>query len=88
MSRNPREILECRDYMLPPEFPIAVLSGDIWEISDIRFPTLHFHTHLEIGMCHSDSGILEFRDAKYPFTAGDVTLISPYIPHHLFQSGH
>ncbi len=86
MPRKPREILECRDYMLPPEFPIVVLSGDIWKISDIRFPTLHFHTHLEIGMCHSDSGTLEFRDAKYPFKAGDVTLISPGIPHTTYSS--
>ncbi len=86
MPRRPREILECRDYMLAPEFPIVVLSGDVWRISDCRSPTLHFHTHMEIGVCHSDSGILEFRDAQYPFRAGDVTLISPNIPHTTYSS--
>lgn len=86
MPRKPREILECRDYMLPPDFPIVVLTGDVWKISDVRAPHLHFHTHMEIGLCHSDSGTLEFRDTKYPFKAGDVTLISKGIPHTTYSS--
>ncbi len=86
MPRKPREILECRDYDMPAEFPIIALTGDVWRISDIRFPSLHFHNHMEIGICHSDSGFIEFRDTRYPFRAGDVTLISPGIPHTTYSS--
>jgi len=77
--------MECRDYMLPPEFPIVVVAGDAWQISDIRSPNLHFHNAVEIGLCHSDSGTLEFQDARLPFKAGDVTLISRGIPHTTYS---
>ena len=75
MPRRPREIIECRDYALPPDFPIIVLTGDVWHISDIRAHFLHFHNHLEIGVCHSGSGVLGFQDGDRPFRAGDVTAI-------------
>ena len=86
MSRRPRTVIECRDYALPPEFPLIVLTGDMWRISDIRSPVLHFHNNAEIGVCHSDSGILEFQDASYPFKAGDVTFIAGGVPHTTYSS--
>lgn len=86
MSRRPRMIIECRDYALPPDFPIFALSGDDWRISDIRAPTLHFHNSIEIGICHSDSGTLEFQDVRYPFKAGDVTLIASGTPHTTYST--
>ena len=58
MPRPPREVMECRDYVLPPEFPVTVLTGEEWRISDKRSPVLHFHTHMEIGICHTDRGVL------------------------------
>lgn len=85
MSRRPREIMECRDYILPPEFPIVVLSEDIWRISDVRSSRFHFHNTLEVGLCHSDSGTLEFLDTRFPFKAGDVTVISKSIPHTTYS---
>lgn len=75
MPRRVREIIECRDYALPPDFPILVLTGDTWRISDVRASVFHFHNHLEIGLCRSGSGILGFQDGDRPFRAGDVTAI-------------
>lgn len=86
MSRRPRTIIECRDYVLPPDFPVLALSGEDWRISDVRAPVLHFHNSLEIGVCHSDSGILEFQDTKCRFKAGDVTLIASGMPHTTYSS--
>lgn len=86
MPRHPRKVIEYHNYALPPEFPIAFLTGDTCRISDIRPPALHFHSYLEIGLCHSDSGILEFLDAGYPFKAGDVTLVSRSVPHTAYSS--
>lgn len=86
MSRRPRTVIECRDYVLPPEFPIIALAGEEWRISDVRAPVLHFHNSLEIGICHSDSGTLEFQDTKHPFKAGDVTLIASGTPHTTYSA--
>lgn len=86
MPRRPREILEYRNHTLPPEFPILVLTGDEWRISDVRVPALHFHNCLEIGLCHSDSGVLEFQDTSYHFKAGDLTLIGSEMPHTTYSS--
>ena len=73
--------MECRDYLLPPEFPVVVLTGEEWRLSDQRSPVLHFHNHMEIGICHTDSGVMGFRDGDRPFRAGDVTLIAAGTPH-------
>ena len=55
MSRRPREALECRDYAMPPDFPIVALTGEDWYISDVPAKTMHFHNSVEIGTCHSGS---------------------------------
>ncbi len=86
MARNPRPAIECRDYDLPPDLPIRAITGEDWRISDIRSDVLHFHNCLEIGLCHSDSGFLEFSDARCPFGAGDVTLIASGTPHTTYSA--
>ncbi len=86
MPRHPRRIIERRDYALSPDFPVLVLTGDRWHISDVRSPVLHFHNCIEIGLCHSDSGVLEFQDENLHFKAGDVTMISGGIPHTTYSS--
>ena len=42
MSRPPRTVIEYRNYELPADFPIQMLSGENWRISDVRaaFPQL------------------------------------------------
>ena len=51
MSRPPRTVIEYRNYELPADFPIQMLSGENWRISDVPSGVLHFHNCLEIGLC-------------------------------------
>ncbi len=51
---KPRHIVtEYRNYYLPVDFPLLLLTGEHWKISDIPSSRLHFHNCLEIGVCHS-----------------------------------
>lgn len=86
MPRKKKPVIEYRHYSLPINFPILLLSGERWKISDIKSEHLHFHNHLEIGICHSDSGIMEIKGESVPFKAGDVTFIPRYLPHTTYSS--
>ena len=86
MARKKSAVTEYRNYYLPMQFPVLLLSGDYWKISDIRSNRLHFHNCLEIGICHSDSGILEICGQHLPFQAGDVTIIPKNVPHTTYSS--
>ena len=81
MARPKRMILEYRNYELPPDFPILVLTGDRWHISPVPGKHLHIHNCLEIGLCHSSGGTMVFGDQQVHFTAGDVTCIARNVPH-------
>lgn len=84
---KPKHIpIEYRNYALPPYFPIILLSGDAWRISDVRHVEQHFHNCLEIGLCETDSGTMEFSGAPRPFKAGDVTFVASDIPHTTYSS--
>ena len=86
MSKPKNTITEFRSYHLPVEFPALVLTGEHWLISDRPAPHLHFHNCLEIGFCHSGSGILKVGDRELPFSAGDLTCISQRFPHTTWSS--
>lgn len=81
MGRKPKKVVEFRVYDLPIHFPVLALDGEQWQISDILSDRLHFHNCLEIGICHSDSGILVFEDETISFRAGDVTCIPRHMLH-------
>lgn len=81
MPRHPRAVIEYRNYELPAQFPIQLLTGEHWRISDIPAGVLHFHNCLEIGLCESDSGILAFQGEERAFHAGDVAVIAGDVPH-------
>ena len=81
MARPRRMILEYRNYELPPDFPILVLTGDRWHISPVPGKHLHIHNCLEIGLCHSSGGTMVFGDQRIHFSAGDVTCIARNVPH-------
>ena len=88
MSKPKARVSEFRNYYLPCDFPVLLLSGDHWKISNIPSKRLHFHNCLEIGICHSDSGFMEFigdNDPR-PFQAGDVTCIPRNIPHTTYSA--
>lgn len=86
MSRHKKTIIEYRHYSLALQFPVLLLSGERWRISDIKSGRLHFHNCLEIGICHSDSGIMEFENNKIPFQEGDVTCVPRHLPHTTYSS--
>ncbi len=86
MPRPGKTVIEYRNYELPPDFPILLLSGERWHISDVRSGRLHFHNCLEVGVCHSDSGNIEFFGAPCPFRAGDVTCIARNVPHTTYSA--
>lgn len=86
MSKTVNAITEYRNYYLPPHFPVLLLTGDHWRISDIPSDRLHFHNCLEIGICHSDSGFMEFYGERYPFHEGDITIIPRNVPHTTYSS--
>lgn len=86
MARRPRQVIEYRLYELPLDFPVLLLDGDIWHISDVKSDRLHFHNCLEIGLCHSDGGTLILRDEPVSFRAGDVTFIPRHVPHTTYSS--
>lgn len=86
MSKPKKEITEFRSYYLPVEFPILLLTGDHWWISDKPSDHLHFHNCLEIGLCHEGSGILQIRKQSFPFRRNDITFIARNIPHTTYST--
>ncbi len=86
MAKSKSIVTEYRNYYLPMHFPVLLLSGDYWKISDTPSGRLHFHNCLEIGICHSDSGTMEFYGEPLHFQAGDVTVIPRNVPHTTYSS--
>lgn len=85
LPKQKNRIIEFRNYSLQPNFPILLLSGDEWHISDIPATRLHFHNCLEIGLCEDGSGSIEFMDKILPFQAGDTTLIASDVIHTTYS---
>ncbi len=86
MSKRKKTFIEYRHYSLPINFPVLLLSGNRWRISEIKSGRLHFHNCLEIGVCYSDSGIMEFEDLSVPFREGDITCVPRHLPHTTYSS--
>jgi len=86
MRKTQKRVIEYRVYDLPEPFPIIFIGGKQWHISDVRSNRLHFHNCLEVGICHTDSGIIEFENNPQPFRAGDVTVVSRNILHTTYSS--
>lgn len=86
MSKPINTITEYRNYYLPPHFPILLLTGEHWKISDVPSERLHFHNCLEIGICHSDGGYIDLYGERFPFQAGDITIIPRNVPHTTYSN--
>lgn len=84
--KKKKTVIECRNYYLPTQFPLLVLQGENWRISDVRSSRLHFHNCLEIGYCHTDSGMMEFYGEKVEFKEGDITIVPRNVPHTTYSS--
>jgi len=86
MAKQKQPVTEYRPYRLPVEFPVLLLTGERWHISDQKSGRLHFHNCLEIGICHTDSGIMEFEGRPLEFHAGDITCIPKNLPHTTYST--
>lgn len=86
MAKPKPKIIESRNYDLPTYFPMLLLTGEEWRISDVKSDRLHFHNCIEIGLCETDSGIMEFMNTSAEFKAGDVTIVGSDIPHTTYSS--
>lgn len=85
MSKKNKTIIEYRYYSLPVNFPVLLLSGDRWHISDLKSDRLHFHNCLEIGFCHSGQGTMDFENSSLNFKEGDITLVPRFLPHTTYS---
>lgn len=86
MAKPKATVTEYRSYYLPMHFPVLLLSGDYWKISDVPSGRLHFHNCLEIGICHSDSGCIEIFGEPITFHSGDITVIPKNVPHTTYSA--
>ncbi len=64
---------------VPSEYRMNMKGLHVLDIYDINH--LHFHTCIEIGFCVSGSGICCINGEEYPFGAGDIQIIFPYMNH-------
>lgn len=81
MAKPKSTVTEYRNYYLPIQFPVLLHTGEQWKLSDPSGSRLHFHNCLEIGICHSERGCLEFLGEMFPFQEGDVTVVPKNVPH-------
>lgn len=88
MPKTKNDVAEYRSYYLPSDFPVLLLSGEHWKISNIPSKHLHFHNCLEIGMCHSESGYMEFNGKALFQRGGHHLYPAQYPPHDIQLPGH
>jgi len=81
MSRKTKKVVEFRVYDLPIHFPVLLLDGEEWLISDRMSNRLHFHNCLEIGICHAETGVLAFEEETMSYREGDVSCIPRHVLH-------
>ncbi len=86
MPKTKKAVIEYRNYDLPDIFPVLLLTGEQWRISDIPSGRLHFHNCMEIGVCESDAGTMEFMNDKIPFTKGDFTIVAGGVSHTTYSA--
>ncbi len=81
---NPDLNLEYREYILPEEFPLLVLTPQTTKQTfSYTSPHYHFHNCLEIGICYEGEHLLSFESDTYTLSAGSFFILSPYSMHFL-----
>lgn len=71
---SPLPRLEFEPIDLPADFP--VVGGNVFCQTDRPITCLHVHNCLELGYCHSGSGIFMIEDKVLTYKAGDVSVIN------------
>ena len=70
MARQKSGVAEYRNYYLPYDFPVLLLSGEHWKISSVPSKNLHFHNCL---VCVTQTAaIWNSLVKKIPYCSGKV----------------
>jgi AraC-like DNA-binding protein len=87
MQKRPKQAyrLEYAPISLPDDFPITGGGDELYHLPDRPITRLHQHNCLELGYCHSGSGIFVIEDKVFHFQTGDVSVINE-LEMHLAQS--
>ena len=79
--------LEYREYKLPENFPLLVMTPPIYTAPAwVEEPKLHFHNCMEIGLMHGENHSLSFENHTYPLQPGDFFVLSPYTMHFVIHT--
>ncbi|MDK2808669.1 MAG: AraC family transcriptional regulator [Clostridiales bacterium] len=81
MARKKLGMYEYRYYDLPEDFPVMILKGEHWKRQYNQAGQLHFHNHLEIGICLSGSGFIRTEEKLIAYEAGCITFIPAQVAH-------
>ena len=83
MQKQPNIVY--KHYYMPYEIPAIAELGNVY--TAIATGTNYiFHNYLELGLCQEGSGILVIDDTEYAFSAGDVTVVSPFVMHYNYTT--
>jgi AraC-like DNA-binding protein len=72
--------IEFSRIRLDPSFPVLG-GGPLYKHDDEPITYLHVHQALELGYCHSGSGVFIVADKVMPFGAGSISVIGATEPH-------
>ena len=76
--------LEFREYKLPDDFPVLVLSPDNVPATGLNTThKYHFHNCIEIGFCLNSEHVLLFENHEYVLKPGDFFVLSPFSMHYV-----
>ena len=64
MQKQPKYRLDYEAIPLPEDFPIRYIAH---RQADTPITALHLHDHLEIGYCHSGSGIFVIENKVFSY---------------------
>lgn len=90
MGKKKKAKMEYRHYEMPPDSSVLALLGEGWirdygEGKPIEY--LHFHNHMEIGLCYWGEGILELGEEELPYTGDMFSVIPRKFPHTTNANG-
>ena len=82
-----RPLTQYVPYTLSTNFPLIATLGCCFLPPYDPSAIAKFHDCMEIFYYHSGRGVLACENQQFPFQAGDVLFISPYMPHSLYRTG-
>ncbi len=74
-------------YTLSTNFPLVATLGCCFLHPYHPNAVFSFHDCIELFYCHSGKGILISENQRFPFQAGDVVFLSPYMSHYFYKEG-